>query len=191
MYLAELQKRGGEMNRSKREICASGMAFFYAKTHNWTSCSAVAALRVLWELETDAALKAEFAQGLQSSAKLAAESLALAQQFDIADTSRFEMDWRVMNAEWKPQQTEHEAQDLARAQLRNFMKLAPRRGKETAFVREPTAAAWIVTLAPDASVLRSHEPEIQKVIAHYDYTKLYYSQFFWVEMAWERLQKLP
>jgi hypothetical protein len=101
------------------------------------------------------------------------------------------MNWRVMNADWKPQQTEQEAQDLAHVQLKNFMKLAPRRGKETAFVREPTAAAWVVTLCPDEAVLKQHRAAVEKVIAHYDYSKLYYSQFFWVEMAWERLKKKP
>jgi len=187
MYLAELGERGGEKNLSKRELCAGGMVFWYSKNHNWTSCAAVGGLRGLWELETNTSLKADFAQGLVTSAQLAAEWLSLAQQFDNADTSRFEMDWRVMNAEWKPQQTEHEAQALAQAQLKNFMKLAPRRGKETAFIREPTAAAWIVTLLPDATLLNQHRAEVEKVIAHYDYAKLYYSQFFWVEMAWERL----
>lgn len=187
MYLAELEKRGGEKNQSKRELCAGGMVFWYSKHHNWTSCAAVGGLRGLWEMETDSALKADFERGLTASANLAAEWLTLAQQFDNADSSRFEMDWRVMNAEWKPQQDEHEAVALAQAQLKNFMKLAPRRGKETAFVREPTAAAWIVTLCADAEVLARHAGEIKKVIAHYDYARLYYSQFFWSEMAWERL----
>ena len=191
MYLAELEKRGGEKSLSKREICAGGMIFWYSKRHNWTSCAAVGALRGLWELESDLALKAVYAQGLAASAKLAAESLSLAQQFDNADTSYFEMDWRVMNQEWKPQSTEKESQELAISQLKNFMKLAPRRGKETAFVREPTAAAWIVTLCPDEAVLKMHSVEVEKVIAHYDYSKLYYSQFFWVEMAWERLKVQP
>lgn len=190
MYLAELVKRGGEKNLSKRELCAGGMVFWYSKNHNWTSCAAVGGLRGLWELETDAALKADFAQGLVASAKLAAEWLSLAQKFDNADTSYFEMDWRVMNKDWKPQKTEQEAQELAQAQMRSFSKLAPRRGKETAFIREPTAAAWIVTLLPDATLLKQHAAEVEKVIAHYDYTKLYYSQFFWAEMAWERLLQL-
>lgn len=189
MYLTELEKRGGEKQLSKRELCAGGMVFWYSKNHNWTSCAAVGGLRGLWELETDAALMADYAQGLVASAKLAAEWLSLAQQFDNADTSYFEMDWRVMNKDWKPQQNEHEAVALAQAQLKNFMKLAPRRGKETAFIREPTAAAWIVTLLPDAALLKAHAAEVEKVIAHYDYTKLYYSQFFWVEMAWERLRQ--
>jgi hypothetical protein len=191
LYLAELEKRGGEKNLSKREICAAGMAFFYAKTHNWTSCTAVGALRGLWELETDPALKSGYADGLAASARLAAESLPLAGQWDNADTSRFEMDWRVMNGEWKPQQTEQEAQALALAQLKKFLKVAPRRSKETAFVREPTAAAWIVSLCPDAEVLGQHRAGVEKVVASYDYARLYYSQFFWAEMAWERLKDRP
>ena len=187
MYLAELTKRGGEKNLSKCELCAGGMVFWYSKNHNWTSCAAVGGLRGLWELETDAELKANFAKGLVASAKLASEWLSLAQQFDNADTSHFEMDWRLMNKDWKPQQTEHEAVALAQAQLKNFMTLAPRRRKETAFIREPTAAAWIVTLLPQAELLNQYRVDVEKVIAHYDYTKLYYSQFFWVEAAWERL----
>ena len=188
LYRAELSHRGGPKNLSKRELCAGGMVFWYAKTHNWTSCAAVGGLRGLWELETDAELKADFAQGLAASAQLAAESLSLAAQWDNADSSRFEMDWRVMNADWKPQRTEQEAQELASAQLRKFMKQAPRRGKETAFIREPTAAAWIVTLCPDPAVRRAHASAVEAVVQRYDFTRLYYSQFFWVEMAVERLR---
>jgi hypothetical protein len=187
MYEAELAKRGGEKNLSKRELCAGGMVFWYSKNHNWTSCAAVGGLRGLWELETDAAIKADFAKGLAASAKLASEWLSLAKKFDNADTSYFEMDWRVMNKDWKEQGTETEAQDLAQAQMRVFSKLAPRRGKETAFIREPTAAAWIVTLTADLEQLKQLAPAVEGVITHYDYPKLYYSQFFWVEMAWERL----
>jgi len=188
MYLDELVKRGSEKNLTKREICEGGMVFWYSKTHNWTSCAAVGALRGLWEMESDAALKSVYAKGLAASAKLAAEALPLAQQWDNADTSPFEMNWRVMNADWKPLTTEKEAQELAMVQIKSFLKVAPRRGRETAFIREPTAAAWIVTLCPDATVLKAHTPEVEKVITRYDFAKLYYSQFFWVEMAWERLK---
>lgn len=187
-YLQELEKRGGEKQLTKLEACAAGMSFFYAKTHNWTSCTAVGALRALWEMEDDPARKAAYARGLVASASLAAESLPLAAQFDPADSSTFVMDWRIMNADWHPQRTEKEAQELAQTQLKPFLKLAPRRGRETAFVREPTAAAWIVTLSPDTAQIRAQAPAVEKVIRHYDYTRLYYSQFFWVEMAWERLR---
>ena len=56
------------------------------------------------------------------------------------------------------------------------------------FVREPTAAAWILTLAPDAAILKQRAADVERVVAHYDYAKLYYSQFFWVESAWWRLK---
>ncbi len=190
LYEEELANRGGEHQLTKLEITEKGMVFFYAKTHNWTSCTAVGALRGLWEMEADAKRKEAYRKGLIASASLAAESLSLTKQFDPADSSTFVMDWRVMNVDWKPQKTEQEAQELALRQLKPFMKLAPRRGRETALVREPTAASWIVTLSPDVEQVRKSLPALHQVIAHYDYTRLYYSQFFWSEMTWERLQRL-
>lgn len=191
LYRDALVERGGNEKRTRLEICEQGMVFEYAKYHTWTSCTCVGALRALWEMEKDQTLRSNFAKGLQASADLAMKSLPMSEKFDNADTSHFEMNWRVMNEDWKPQQTEKEAQDLAHLQLKKFLKVAPRRGKETEFVREPTAATWVVTLAPDAAILKSRAAEIEHVIAHYDYTKLYYSQFFWVDAAWERLQALP
>lgn len=189
LYLRELDERGGEKQLTKREICEAGMAFFYAKTHNWTSCTAVSALRALWEMETDPALKVAYEKGLVASAKLAAESLPLALQFDPQDDSGFDVDWRKrMLPLWKPQRTEHESVALAQEQLRAFMKTSPRRHKETAFIREPTSAAWIVTLCPDQAVVREHQPAIEQVLTRYDYSKLYYSTFFWVEGAYWRLE---
>ena len=190
LYQAALVERGGKENRSRLEVCEHGMVFEYAKYHTWTSCTCVGAVRALWEMEKDETIRAAYARGLQASADLAYKSLPMAQQFDNADTSYFEMDWRVMNKDWKPQQTEQEAQDLAHVQLKNFNKVAPRRNKETEFVREPTAAAWVVTLAPDATILKQRAVDVERVIAHYDYTKLYHVEFFWVESAWWRLKDL-
>lgn len=187
-YRTALAERGGAEKLTRLEVCARGMSFHYAKYHSWTSCTCVGAVRALWDMEKDTATRAAYARGLQASADLAFKSLPLAAQFDNADTSRFEMDWRVMNRMWKPQQTETEAQQLAQAQLRDFHKVAPRRAKETEFIREPTTAAWVVTLAPDATVLKQRAAAVERAIAHYDYSLLYYSQFFWVECAWWRLK---
>ncbi|MBI5802702.1 MAG: hypothetical protein HZA92_18525 [Verrucomicrobia bacterium] len=187
-YRTALAETGGPEKLTREQICERGMTFHYAKFHSWTSCTCVGAVRALWDMEKDAATRAAYARGLQASADLAFKSLPLAERFDNADTSRFEMDWRVMNRMWKPQQTETEAQQLALAQLREFLKVAPRRAKETEFIREPTAAAWVVTLAPDATVLKQRAAAVERVIAHYDYSRLYYSQFFWVECAWWRLK---
>jgi hypothetical protein len=189
MYDAALKDRGGKENVSKLEICEHGMVFTYARHHNWTSCCGVSALRGLWEMESEPPLKAAYARGLAASATLAAESLTLAEQFDPADQSVFEMDWRSsMLPLWKPQATEQEAQQLAQEQLRAWINVCPRRPKETEFIREPASAAWIVTLCPDAALVKQHAPAIERVIARYDYSQLYYSTFFWVESAWWRLQ---
>jgi hypothetical protein len=191
LYREALVERGGKENRTRLEVCEHGMVFEYAKYHTWTSCTCVGAVRALWEMEKDEVIKAAYARGLQASADLAFKSLPMAQQFDNADTSRFEMGWRKsMLPLWKPQQTETEAQDLAHAQLREFLKVSPRRARETEFVREPAAAAWVVTLAPDRSILKSRAAEVERVIVRYDYSKLYYSTFFWTESAWWRLRSL-
>lgn len=187
-YRAELIRIDGEEKRSKLEIARGGMKFFYARTHNWTSCAGVACLRALWEMEDDPATKAAYADGLAASARLAAESLSLHESFTTADGSVFETDWRTsMLPLWKPQQTEQEAVDLAHAQLKAFLKVSPRRQIETAHVREPTSAAWIISLCPEQDLVESHREAIGALIAAYDYRELYYSTFFWVECAWWRL----
>ena len=189
LYQSSLRERGGKDKASRLETCEKGMVFEYAKTHNWTSCTCVAGLRGLWELEQDPAIKAAYAKGLIASAALAAESLADCAKFNHHDGTTFSLDWRkAMMPLWKPHTTEKEAQDLADQQLRAFMKLSPRRVKETAFVREPTAAAWIVTLCPDAAIVKQHASAIDKVITSYDYSDLYYCTFFWTEAAWLRLR---
>lgn len=187
IYRKALTGRGGHENSTRLEICERGMEFWYAPRHSWTSCGSVAALRSVWELEQDAAIKAAFARGLEASAERAAASLPLAAQLDLSEKGTFDANWRApMMPLWTPQRTEIEAQTLATRQLEAFVKVSPRRNKETAFVREPTAAAWIVTLAAEAKSIRPHLPAIDRVLAHYDYEQLHYSSFFWVESAWWR-----
>lgn len=189
-YLAEGSKRDPESGLTKLEICGGGMKYFYAKTHTWTSCVAVAALRALWEIEDDTALKTIYFDGLRASATLAAESLPLAEKFDHKDGKTFSQDWRqAMMPLWRPQANEEEAVKLALEQVRAFVKLSPRRQPECDFIREPASAAWIVTLCPDPEVVNSHREAIGKVITRYDYSDLYYSTYFWVESAWWRLKE--
>jgi hypothetical protein len=38
--------------------------------------------------------------------------------------------------------------------LTAFRKASPQRDRETGLVREPAAAAWIVTLCPDSKTIR-------------------------------------
>src|SRR5205807_875961 len=129
IYRDALVERGGKEQLSRLEVCERGMVFYYSKHHSWTSCTCVGALRALWEMEKDVAVRATFARGLQASSDLAVESLPLAEKFDHNDPSPFTLDWRTsMMPLWKPQQTEHEAVDLAQRQLREYVKVSPRRG---------------------------------------------------------------
>ena len=187
-YRNALEQTGGPEKLSKREVCENGMKFFYARTHNWTSCCAVVALRGLWEMETDPALKEVYARGLSASARLAAEALPMALNYDPEDPSVLNLNWReTMMPLWKPQQTEQEAASLADLQRRAFDRESPRRSREANTVREPTAAAWIVSLCPDTAFVAEHRATIEAMAEGYNYTRLYYSGFFWIESAWYRL----
>ena len=56
------------------------------------------------------------------------------------------------------------------------------------YLREPCFAAWVVTLCPDREFVMSNRPAIEKVITHYDFSRVYLSQFFPVESAWWRMR---
>ncbi|MCX6997488.1 MAG: hypothetical protein NTV49_10485, partial [Kiritimatiellaeota bacterium] len=71
--------------------------------------------------------------------------------------------------------------------IENGAMFSPRRRKETDFIREPASSAWIVTLCSDTAVVKQHAAEIERVVARFDYTRLYYCIFFWVESAWWRM----
>lgn len=190
-YRRALAERGGMEKRSRLEIAERGMHYWYAARHNWTSASSVGGLRGLWEMADDPEVKAAFAHGLAASAKLAAKSLDLAMKYDPEKTAVFDVDWRrTMLPHWRPQATARDAQAVAGRQLSAFRKASPQRDRETAFVREPASAAWIVTLCPDPDVVRPHVPAVRRVIGRYDYSRLYYSTFFWVEGARWRLRDL-
>jgi len=189
LYHAALQERGGEGNHSRLEICEAGMHFDGNRyRQSWTGASSNIGLRGLYEIEDDPTLKAIYAKGLANSAKVAAEGLVLCEKFNVETTSAFQYDWRVLNPLWVPQKSEAEAVALAERQAKELGKLSPRRREEFEFVREPAFAAWNVTLCPHPELVETHRAAIEKVIGWYRYDRLYYSQFFPVESAWERLQ---
>lgn len=188
-YHKALSERGGKEKLSRLEIAERGMRYWYSARHNWTCASSVGGLRGLWEMEDDPKVKTAFARGLSASAELAARSLDLAMKYDPTKIARFNPDWRsVMLPHWREQVTDKDAMQVASPQLSAFRKASPQRDRETDFVREPAAAAWIVTLCPDSKTIRPHIPAVERVIDRYDYSQLYYSTFFWVEGAWWRLK---
>jgi hypothetical protein len=139
-------------------------------------------------MEADPELKEVYERGLSASARLAAEALPMALNYDPEDASVLNLNWReTMMPLWKPQRTEQEAVGLADLQRRAFDRESPRRSREANTVREPTAAAWIVSLCPDRAFASHHRAAIEAMGERYNYARLYYSGFFWIESAWYRL----
>ena len=173
---------------SRLEICQKGMEFQSRWRHSWTCASGIICLRGLWEMETNPTYLRAYAQGLAASLQLAAESLPIAKQFDNNTTAACLLDWRILNTWWQPQHSELEAVTVAERQAKELGRLSPRRGPEFNQVRESLFAAWIVTMCPDRSLVEPHRPAILEAIQHFDYKRLYYSQFFPAEAAAYRLQ---
>lgn len=191
-YLEAANEKVGKAQRPRLDFCRAGMVFDPGQgpRHSWTGSEGVICLRALWEMESDPALKAIYAEGLRHSAELSAKSLALISEFDVNGTEVFNVDWRVMNGAWKPQASEVEAVEVALAGLRLQHKASPRMHIEKDYLREPCFAAWVVTLCPDHEFVNSQRAAIEKVISHYDFSRVYLSQFFPVESAWWRLKLL-
>ncbi len=189
-YLDAANERGGNAQRTRLEICRTGLVFDPGQgaRHSWTGSAGVVCLRGLWEMETDPALRDAYAQGLRASAELSAKSLPLIEKFDVNGTEHFEPDWRVMNEAWKPQSSEADAVAVANAGLRVQHRASPRLHLEKDWMREPCFAAWVVTLCPDEAFVAEHRDAIEKVITHYRFDRLHLSQFFPLESAWYRLQ---
>ncbi len=193
IYRAALDERGGKERMSRLELGERGMVYDHGSPgsrHSWTTSNCVAVMRGLWEMEKDEALRAAYGRGLKASARVAMESLPDAFKFDRDQRLHFDTDWRKLCATWVPQQTAAEAVKLAEAQSKDLGKLAPRRGQELHWIREPAFAAWIVTLAPDRALLKQRAADVGRVLAHYPYDQLFYSQFFPVELAWWRLRQV-
>ena len=147
-------------------------------------------LRALWEMETDATLKAAYAEGLRHSAELTSQSLNLIEKFDVNGTEVFNVDWHVMNGAWRRQTNEQDAVEVANAGLRLQLKASPRLHIEKDYLREPGFAAWVVTLCPDRDLIATHRAAIERVITHCDFRRVYLSQFFPLESAWWRMKLL-
>jgi len=55
-------------------------------------------------------------------------------------------------------------------------------------MREPSFAAWIITLCPDREVITKHRASILQTLTHYRFDRLHLSGFFPLESAGWRLQ---
>jgi len=187
LYRQAAYETGGETKRNRIQICAAGMQFDIPKQFRWTGITSTVDVRALWEMETDSTLRKAYEQGLNASARSAAIDVARWHQFDNDDLKPFLHGWRSLNQWWKPQHSEQDALDVSQTQLTELNRLSPRRNQELGFVREPLWMSWIVTMAPDTTLVGKYRNEMLGAIGHFQYDRLYYSQFFPAETVWFRL----
>jgi len=177
-------KRSAKASVERLEICRIGMVFDpgQGERHSWTGSECVICLRGLWEMETDPALKSRLCRRTRAhSAEVAAQSLPLIEKFDVNGTEPFNVDWRVMNGAWiattsvklKPSRSA-----LARPEAPT-RRLTTQCTIEKDYLREPCFAAWVVTLCPDRVFVHvTCAPPSKRLVTHYDFSRVYLSQFF-------------
>lgn len=181
----------GDERRSRREWCAVGMDYVSPSipTYNftgtssvsqklWTSSMSQAALRGLWEMETDEEWRRGYRRGLGINARNAIVHLVRHRRLDEGAKLTFDIDWHFLEPSWKPQANCDEAILLMRTQLPLWGRHNPRSVWEDDTVREPLFAAWIVTLAADPDLMRECRDEIDRMLVHYRWDELYTSLFF-------------
>jgi len=183
-------ERIGPEQHTRIEWCSAGMEFVNSTAEViptketasvsrslWTSSLAQAALRGLWELETDPGWRREYARGLSLNARAARPHLAPVREHAAEPTRAFDGDWRVLNPTWKHQANCDEAIVLGRSQLPLWEAHNPRLRWEDNTVREPLFAAWIIALGSSAEDRQGLEDQVGEMLPRIRWSTLCTSGF--------------
>ncbi len=181
--------------RTRLEISAGGVAYVapgepprYPESPNlWTSAASQAALRALWEMERRPEVRARFRAGLDTNARSAARFIAGHRTYDNANGEIFDVDWRKLNASWRPQANIAEAVKLASAEYRVWKTISPRKVTESEKMRDPLFAAWVVVLAGNDEITQAAAREVHAALTHFRWERLYTSFFFMAECVYWQL----
>lgn len=170
--------------KTRGEVCAEGIEYDVkmwgeSKSYLWIYVMKQAALVELASSETDAALKAHFQTGLKRNRDFVMKFAQRYTEFNNHDEKVFgNADWRACYTDWYPQFTIEEA--IAVSKLKNDAKIGKRKGYERELMTTPLAAASIMALFGN----KADCDFIRKVVAHYDYSKLYLGEFLYAEFAY-------
>jgi hypothetical protein len=177
-------------DKTRLEICASGYridSLIFTgrnidKSQQWIYVKNQASLAQLVLLEKDKTIRAFYQTGLTKNAKNALGIIEDYKRFDNDDTKKFgHANWREGFPIWLPQKTQADAENLLKKG--DTEKLGERRDYEKSFMTNPLAAAAITALAGD----KANRESIERVICHYDFSKLNLSEFFFAEVAYYSL----
>jgi len=188
-YRSRLDEAIGNTPRPRREILAEGLEFDAqpgGKSRVWTHSMSQAALRELTDVEEDPATRELFRTALLATSRRAVPYLEHAKGYTRDNNLSFDIDWRFLNASWRPQDNCDEAIALGREQLPLWAEHNPRSPWEDETMREPLFAAWMIRLANDPDLNRDHDTAIQGLLERYDWSGLYTaSGFIAVNLAYE------
>ncbi len=188
-YRSRLDEVIGKTPRPRREILAEGLEFDAqpgGKSRVWTHSMSQAALRELVEVEEDPVTRELFRTALLASARRAVPYLEHAKGYSRDKDLPFDIDWRFLNASWRPQANCDEAIALGREQLPLWAEHNPRSPWEDETMREPLFAAWMIRLADDPGLGRDCDAAISELLDRYDWSGLFTaSGFIAVNVAYE------
>lgn len=197
-YKAAAVEKPWKSDLDRLSICAEGCMRdkeIDIKTQQWIFAGSQASLVELVRLDNDESRCAAYREGIRKTAQFSAGVINMYRDFDNGSEPPFRLlDWRtVLNVNWKPQASMSEATTIALNQLRQVNlidrtnQIVPRRDRESAQLRDPLAAAYIVAVSGDADIIAQNRQQIEAAIMHYDYPKIYGSLFFFAECAYYAL----
>ena len=184
-YQKATARRPKGSEKTRAEICAAGYGSDHKVISNlddhalWIYVGSQGSLAKLVTMETDETLRAQFRAGLIVNATNALAAIGAYKEFDNNDTKLFgDANWRSVFIPWHPQKTQVEAEQLSK--IADKTKRGERKNYESKYMRNPLAGGAIVALAGDSS----GRDMVERTIRHYDYSKLYRSEFFFAECAY-------
>lgn len=173
--------------KTRLEICAQGYPADMQAIKNiepglfWIFVGAQGALNRLAAMETDPSVRAYYRKGLDLNADGVLKFIDAYRLFDNQNNDGFGYArWRE-GYRWKPQKTQKEAAEVAASGRKEI--LGDRKKYERSTMTAPLAAAAIAAMAGR----ESDRETIERVIAHYDYTKINLCEFFFAECAYYAL----
>lgn len=197
LYRRSLIEATRDAGKTRLQICAGGVQYvgpgepprYPESPPIWTSASSQAGLRALAEMESDAAVRQQFRQGLDKNAASAARFMGQFRRYDNDNQLAFDINWRQVNDHWRPQTEIGEAVKVAVAEYKAWNRQTPRRLAEADLMRDPLFAAWIVTLSGNADLIARAQADLHGLLAHYRWERLYTCLFFMSECVYWQSQQ--
>lgn len=185
-HWGELKKRLSEEKFSdgstRLDAIAKGPGTMMSEWHCWWLVNDQYAVRRLFEIERDPAVRKRLETALKDAAKAARPLVAFYKKFNPEKSLTFSADWhRMMASGPQLQRNWKEFEKLYLAQLSQWRKVSPAVDAEKRSLLPAYSAAWIIVLSGDEEQIEAIRPDLRRMLELPDYAKLYYATFFYAE----------